>query len=133
MESQKKRLYEWAITNGYTVDEEISDIKSGMSFAERQGFVRLIKMATQHEIGTLIIENRDRLTRFGFEMMEHTLKCLGVNVIVVSNVDNKSYEKELIDDLISIIHYYSMKSYGLRKKLHNAELSIKKEVETEEK
>ena len=124
LESQKKRLYDWAISNGYTIDEEISDIKSGMSFNERPGFCKLLKMVTDREVSAVIIENRDRISRFGFEMIERTFSQLGTKLIVVSNVDNKTYEKELTDDLLSIIHYYSMKSYSMRRKLHRAEAAF---------
>jgi predicted site-specific integrase-resolvase len=83
-----------------------------------------MSMAAKREIGYLIVENRDRLSRFGFDLVEKMLNELGAKVIVVSNIDNKSYEKELTDDLISIIHYYSMKSYSMRRKLHNAEQAL---------
>ena len=127
LESQKKRIYEWAISNGYKVDEELSDIKSGMSFKERKSFSKLMQMAVNRELSAVIVENRDRLSRFGFELIEQTLENLGTKVIVISNTENKSYEKELTDDLISIIHYYSVKSYSMRKRLHNAEQAIRDE------
>ena len=131
LESQKKRLYDWATSNGYTVDEELSDIKSGMSFNERPGFCKLIDMVSKREVETVIIENRDRITRFGFEMLEHMFSKLGAKILIISNIENKTYEKELTDDLISIIHYYSMKAYSMRRKLHIAEQVLlgNKEVE----
>ena len=127
LETQKKRIYDWAISNGYKVDEELSDIKSGMSFKERKSFSRLMQMAVNRELSAVIVENRDRLSRFGFELIEQVLESLGTKVIVISNAENKSYEKELTDDLISIIHYYSVKSYSMRKRLHNAEQAIRDE------
>ena len=72
-----------------------------------------------------VYENKDRLCRFGFELFETFCKQFNTNIIVVSNEDNKSYEKELNDDLISIIHYFSMKSYSNRRKLNK----IKKELQ----
>lgn len=47
----------------------------------------------------------------------------------MSDEDNKTYEQELTDDLISIIHYYSMKSYSHRRKLHVAEKALKSDDE----
>lgn len=73
------------------------------------------------KVDTVFIENKDRLTRFGFDLLETLFKLHGANIIVLSNADNKTYEQELTDDLIAIIHYYSMKSYSNRRKLHNAE------------
>ena len=124
LESQQQRIYNWAVNNGFTVDLQLQDIKSGMCFNERKDFQKLIQMAVHGQIDTVIVENRDRLSRFGFEMIESMFNSLGVKIIVISNVENKSYEKELTDDLISIIHYYSMKSYSMRRKLHKAELIL---------
>ena len=120
LESQTKRLYDWSISNGYKVDEQLSDIKSGMSFNDRKDFCKLVKMVSNYEVSVVIVENRDRLTRFAFELLEMLFKSYGTEIIVISNVDNKVYEKEMIDDLISIIHDYSMKTYSMRKKLNNA-------------
>lgn len=131
--SQKKRLYEWAVINGLTVDEELSDIKSGMNFTERKGFCKLMSMAAKRELKMVIVENRDRLSRFGFDLVEKILNELGAKVVVVSNIDNTSYEKELTDDLISIIHYYSMKSYSMRRRLHNAEKALIKDAKEAER
>lgn len=103
-----------------------------MSFAERKDFQKLISMAATGQLETVIVENRDRLSRFGFEMIESMFEKLGVKIIVISNVEDKSYEKELTDDLISIIHYYSMKSYSMRRKLHKAELVLSSADETED-
>ena len=86
-----------------------------------------MQMAVNRELSAVIVENRDRLSRFGFELIEQVLESLGTKVIVISNAENKSYEKELTDDLISIIHYYSVKSYSMRQRLHNAEQAIRDE------
>lgn len=75
----------------------------------------------------VIIENKDRLTRFGFELFENLFKFYGTKIIVANNeITNKTYEQELTEDLISIIHFFSMKSYFNSKKLNR----IKKELET---
>jgi len=131
LESQQQRIYNWAVNNGYKVDMQLKDIKSGMSFAERKDFQKLISLAATGQLETVIVENRDRLSRFGFEMIESMFEKLGVKIIVISNVEDKSYEKELTDDLISIIHYYSMKSYSMRRKLHKAELVLSSSDEDE--
>ena len=131
LESQQQRIYNWAVNNGYKVDMQLKDIKSGMSFAERKDFQKLISLAATGQLETVIVENRDRLSRFGFEMIESMFEKLGVKIIVISNVEDKSYEKELTDDLISIIHYYSMKSYSMRRKLHKAELVLSASDEDE--
>ena len=65
------------------------------------------------KIEYIIIENKDRLCRFGYELLEKLFLFYGTKLIVINDIiQNKTYEQELTDDLISIIHYFSMKSYG---------------------
>lgn len=123
--TQNERLYEFALKNGYTISEQLQDVKSGMAFGERKSFVKLINMVTDDKVEYVIVENRDRLVRFGFDLLKEVFARHGTHIIVMSEADNKSYEQELTDDLISIIHYYSMKSYSHRRKLHNAEKALK--------
>ena len=124
--SQTKSLYDFSMSNGYQIKEQLEDIKSGMSFSERKSFMKLIQMVTNYEIDKVIIENNDRLVRFGFELIETLFKKFGTEIIVASETENKTYEQELTDDLISIIHYYSMKSYSNRRKLHKIEEELKR-------
>lgn len=124
LKTQNERLYDFSIRNGYVLQEQIEDIKSGMSFSERKGFMKLIDMVVNNEIEYIIIENRDRLVRFGFDLLKEMFRLHGTSIIVMSETENKSYEQELTDDLISIIHYYSMKSYSNRRRLHNAEKAL---------
>lgn len=116
--SQTKRLYDYSISKGYILHKQIEDIKSGMEFENRKGFSELLELVISGKIDNIIIENKDRLCRFGFELLVKVFKKYGTNIIVTSEVDNKSYEEELTDDLLSIIHYYSMKSYSHRRKLN---------------
>ena len=115
LEKQNERLYNFAANRGIQLSEQLQDIKSGMNFNERKAFAKLIKMVTMHKIGKVIVENKDRLVRFGFDLIKEMFKLHGAEIIVMSDVNNKSYEQEMTDDLISIIHYYSMKSYSNRK------------------
>jgi len=130
LKRQNERLYDFCITNGYTIGEQMQDIKSGMNFTERKQFIKLIDKVINHEVDKVIIENKDRLARFGFELLKEMFRKHGTEIIVMSEVDNKSYEQELTDDLISIIHYYSMKSYSYRRQLHNAQKALEeKDIE----
>ena len=131
LKSQNERLYDFSIRNGYKIKEQIEDVKSGMSFLERKGFMRLINMVVNDEVEYVVVENKDRLTRFAFDLLKAVFSAHGTDIIVMSEVSNKTYEQELTDDLISIIHYYSMKSYSNRRRLHNAEKALKDNEEDE--
>ena len=89
-----------------------------MNFTERKAFMKLLTMVINHEVKTVIVENKDRLVRFEFDLVKELFRQHGTEIIVVSDADNKTYEQELTEDLISIIHYYSMKSYSNRRKMN---------------
>ena len=89
--------------------------------------MNLLNMVCENRIKTVIVENKDRLVRFGFNLLEEVFKLHRTEIVVISETPNKSYEQELTDDLISIIHYYSMKSYSNRRKFNNAEKVLKGE------
>lgn len=129
LKEQSQRIYNSCTVRGITIDKQIEDIKSGMSF-ERNGFDELCKEVIRGNVKFVIIENKDRLVRFGFEMFEKFFKYFGTTIIVLNNDDcDKTYEQELTEDLISIIHYFSMKSYSHRRKLNK----LRKELEINEK
>ena len=129
LKDQTKRIYDSCIARGLKLDEQFEDIGSGMS-SDRTNFNKICMMIFHGDIETLVIENKDRLVRFGFEMLEKFFKYFGTNIIVLNNsLENKSYEQELTDDLISVIHYFTMKSYSHRRKLNK----LRKELENSEK
>ena len=127
LKEQSHRIYESCISRGIKLDEQYEDIKSGMSF-DRKNFQRLCEEIINGNIELLVIENKDRLMRFGYEIFEGFFKYFGTKILVLNDtISNKSYEQELTEDLISIIHYFSMKSYSHRRKLNK----IRKELEEE--
>ena len=128
LKEQSKRIYESCISKGIQLDLQLEDIKSGMS-SDRKGFQELIQRVIKGEVELIIIENKDRLIRFNFDLLEDLFKYYGTKILVLNDtLDNKSYEQELTEDLISIIHYFSMKSYSHRRKLNK----IRKELEEKE-
>lgn len=132
LQRQTQRIYDFALSNGYQIKHQIEDVKSGMCFEERKGFTKLLKMVTNYEVKYVIIENKDRLVRFGFELVQMLFQKYGTTIIVLSDEMNKTYEQELTDDLLSIIHYYSTKSYSHRRKLNNAAKALKNDDNTED-
>lgn len=115
---QKQRIYEYCISKGIQLDDQYSDIKSGMNI-DRNDFKKIIKLVIKGEIELIIIENKDRLIRFNFDLLQEIFKYFGTKILVINdNIQNKSYEQELTDDLISIIHYFSMKMYSNRRKIN---------------
>lgn len=129
LKEQTQRIYDSCIARGLTLDEQYEDIGSGMS-SDRKNFNKVCQMIFHGDVELLVVENKDRLARFGFDMLEKFFSYFGCKVLVLNDsVENKSYEQELTDDLISVIHYFTMKSYSHRRKLNK----LRRELESEAK
>ena len=127
LKEQTQRIYDSCISRGIKLDEQLEDIKSGMS-EDRPSFQKLIQMVVKNEVELVVIENKDRLIRFGYSTIESIFKYFGTKILVLNDtIENKTYEQELTEDLISIIHYFTMKSYSHRRKLNK----LRKDLETE--
>lgn len=120
-------MLNFCTSKGITVDKVITDVKSGMNF-DRDGLTELIQLVVKGDVETIVVENKDRLCRFGFELFERFCKYFKTKVLVVNDLTEKSYEQELTEDLISIIHYFSMKSYSHRRKLNKLRRQIESGV-----
>jgi predicted site-specific integrase-resolvase len=107
------------------LDKQIEDIKSGMS-SDRPGLMELLTLVSKGQVELVIIENKDRLVRFGYEILENMFKLFGTKIVVLNElIEDKTYEQELTEDLISTIHYFTTKSYSHRRKLNK----LRKEIE----
>lgn len=124
VDEQAKRVLDFCTSKGITIDKQIIDIKSGMNF-DRDGLNELINLIVKGSVEIVVIENKDRLCRFGFDLFERFCKYFKTKIMVANDISEKSYEQELTEDLISIIHYFSMKSYSHRRKLNK----LRKEIE----
>lgn len=129
LDDQNKRIYDSCVSRGIVLSKQYSDIKSGMN-SDRPDFQTLIQRVIKGEIELVVIENKDRLIRFGYDLLESIFRYFGCKILVLNDVlENKTYEQELSEDLISIIHYFTMKNYSHRRKLN----SLRKEIENENK
>lgn len=125
LKEQSQRIYNSCVSKGIKLDEQIEDIKSGM-LSDRKGFNYICQEIIKGNVELLVIENKDRLLRFGYEIFEDFFKYFGTKILVLNDtLENKTYEQELTEDLISIIHYFTMKSYSHRRKLNK----LRKELE----
>ena len=106
-------LRQYANTKGIIVDEVIEDYGSGLN-DNRKKWNRLIDSCMTNEISTILITHKDRFTRFGYDWFERFLAKFHVNIIVVNN-ESLSPQEELVQDILSILHIFSCRIYGLRK------------------
>lgn len=113
LENQIEFLKQFANARGMVVSEVYTDIGSGLNY-NRKMWNKLIKDCMDGNVKTIIISNKDRFIRFGFDWYESLLRDYGTDIIIVNN-ESMSPQEEMIQDLISIIDVFSCKVYGLRK------------------
>lgn len=121
LDNQLNFLIQFANARGYIVKDIFTDIGSGLNY-KRKSWNELIDLAIEGKVDKIIIAHKDRFVRFGYEWFEDFLKKNGVEILVVNN-EKLSPQEELVQDLISIIHVFSCRIYGLRK--------YKKEIEAD--
>ena len=105
----------------------LSEVGSGLN-DKRKKLQQLIKMVMNDEVNRVFVTYRDRLTRFGFHYLETVFNAKGVEIVVVKqSAEETSVEKELMNDMMSLIASFSGKLYGMRSKTNN----LKKSYESE--
>jgi len=119
LDKQEQVLKEYAISNGYKVDYIFKDIASGMN-ESRKDLNELIRLVVENKVNKVFISYKDRLTRFGYNYFEYIFKMFGTEIEVVNLTKEEGFQTELTQDLISIIHHFSMKMYSNRRKELNA-------------
>lgn len=117
LDNQVELVKNYCISHGIIIDEIYSEIASGLN-DNRLELKRLIKDVTQNKIKKIYISFKDRLTRFGFGYFEMFFRNFNVDIVILDKVEetNKDFQKELTEDLISIIHHYSTKLYSNRRR-----------------
>lgn len=111
--NQEAYLREFCNARGFIVSECITEIGSGLNY-KRVKWNRLLEQVLNREIQTIVIAEKDRFVRFGFDWFESLCNRFGCEIVVVSN-PAMSPDEELVQDIISIIHVFSCRIYGLRK------------------
>jgi len=112
LDRQIERLRGYCSAKGYKVVDVITDVASGLD-ESRSGLLKLFDMVEKHLVDVIVVEFRDRLTRFGFEYLERFFKSHGVGVEVVEEGE-KGYMEELIEDFVSIVTSFAARIYGKR-------------------
>ncbi len=120
LERQSENLAAYLTAQGkpYTI---ITDIGSGINY-NKKGLKELIDKMTKNEVEKVVVLYKDRLLRFGYELVEYIAELYGCDIEVVDSTD-KTEEQELVEDLVQIITVFSCKLQG--KRAHKAKKMIK--------
>lgn len=121
LERQIQRLKDYAAAKGYQVSKVVTEIASGLN----DQHPKLEKLLADTSIGTIVVENRDRLTRFGSHYIETLLEAQGRHLEVMFSGDTGD---ELVDDFVAVITSMAARIYGRRQSKRRAE-KIKRCVE----
>lgn len=121
LDRQSQRLSEYCAKHNLYVEHIIKDCGSGLN-DKRNGFVRLTDLVINGKISKVVIEHRDRLTRFQYHFIEKIYKVFGCEIIAVDDKEDVSDAEELTRDLMALLasfsgKYYGKRSLGRRKKL----------------
>ena len=117
LDRQAGRLAEWATQHGRRPDEVVKEIGSGLNGNRR----RLRRTIGDPSVGTIIVEHRERLCRFGFEYIEAALSARGARILVV---DDGEVEDDLVRDATEVLTSLCARLYGKRSARRRAERAV---------
>lgn len=101
------------IKNKYNDFEIIEDLGSGLNYNKR-GLRKLIKMICEQKISVLVLTHKDRLLRFGSEIIINLCERFNVKVEIINTTEEETFEQSLCNDVLSIITVFSAKLHGKR-------------------
>lgn len=125
LEGQAKRLMDYCAAKGYQVAAVVKEIGSGVNDTRP----KLLKLLTDPTVGHIVVEHKDRLTRFGFNYIEQLLAMQGRKIEVINLAENG--KEDLIQDFVSIVTSFCARLYGQRRSKRKTERIIE-ELQNEE-
>ena len=95
----------------------IRDRASGLTFDKRKSFYELLDLIESNQVKRVIITHKDRLSRVSFNVFEHLFNKHGCEIVVLSDMlEEKTDQEEIFEEIISLLHCFSMKMYSKRRK-----------------
>ena len=105
-------LESYCAKNGWSF-EVIQDLGSGLNYRKR-GLIKLIKLICTNQVERLVITHKDRLLRFGAELLFTLCEIFGTEVIIINRTEDSTFEEDLAQDVLEIITVFSARLYGSR-------------------
>jgi putative resolvase len=112
LERQVTRLSDYCAAHGWQY-EIIQDLGSGMNY-RKKGLRKLLDLIICEKIDRLVLTNKDRLLRFGAELIFALCEAKHIEVILINQGEDMSFEEELAQDVLEIITVFSARLYGAR-------------------
>ena len=128
LERQKQVLELYCARQGWTF-EVVADLGSGMNY-HKKGLKRLLAGILDDEVGRLVIAHKDRLLRFGAELVFAICEAKQVEVVILNQGEDTTFEEDLAKDVLEIITVFSARLYGSRSRKNQKLLDgVKRAVE----
>ena len=116
LENQIALLKQFCFANGYVISGIYSDVASGISFEKRNDFFKLLDDVIDNKVERVVITYKDRLSRVGFDLFYHLFKKYNCEIVVMSEVGSEKLDsQETFEEIVSLLHCYSMKLYSKQK------------------
>lgn len=112
LERQKQVLELFCSQHGWQF-QVIEDLGSGLNYNKR-GLKRLIKLITDNQVERLVLTHKDRLLRFGSELVFSLCEQFGCEVVIINRTEDASFEEDLAQDVLEIITVFAARLYGSR-------------------
>jgi predicted site-specific integrase-resolvase len=122
LDNQVEKIKSFCFSKGIIINAVYKDIGSGISFDKRTDFIKIIDDVIDYKISSIIITNKDRLSRVGFGLFKNLFNRYGCEIIVIDeSLNEKTDSEEIFEEIISLLHCFSMKVYSKRwKKIKEA-------------
>ena len=127
LERQISNVNTYMIAKGYSF-ETITDIGSGINY-NKKGLNKLIDLIITNQVEKIVVLYKDRLLRFGFELIENLCSKFDVEIEIIDNTE-KTEEQELVEDLVQIVTVFSCRLQG--KRANKAKKMIKEMMDNED-
>lgn len=114
--NQLESLNSFCMNSGIQVDGVFQDVASGISFENRKQFFELLDDVLEYKVEKVVITYKDRLSRVGFDLFYHLFRKFGTEIVVASQLGSKKLDsEEIFEEIVSLLHCYSMKMYSKRR------------------
>jgi len=112
LKNQRKTIEEFCVATGRANVKYVEEVGGGLNF-KRKKFLEIVDLVCSNNISEIIIAHKDRFARFGFDLLQYLCDRNSCKLTVI-NIESLSPEQEMVQDLMTIIHCFSSRLYGLR-------------------
>jgi putative resolvase len=129
LKRQSEMLSSFCASKGWNF-EIIQDLGSGMNY-QKKGLKHLLSLILEKKISRLVITHKDRLLRFGAELIFSLCEAKNIEIVIVNRGEEPSFEEELANDVLEIITVFSARLYGSRSRKNKKVIETLKEAAKE--